>query len=123
MTDFNKLDLLTDYIIERYDSLPRVEESIEIELPTLEIKDVIDRPDAEVQINFESSSEQTIVILNDEILGITNEKNIIISDLNPDKKNVLSLVPISNGVRGDGVSVDLRVSTMVIPKAPNTGKK
>ena len=123
VTDFNKLDLLTDYIIERYDSLPRVEESIEIELPTLEIKDVIDRPDAEVQINFESSSEQTIVILNDEILGITNEKNIIISDLNPDKKNVLSLVPISNGVRGDGVSVDLRVSTMVIPKAPNTGKK
>ena len=122
VTNFDELELLTDYIMERYDSLPRVEETLElIERPVLTIDKVSD-----VGVDFTSNGARTIVILNGAVLGITNEKSITLTGFNSARENELTLVPINDDVRGDAVTVKLSTSTGnidFIPKVPNTGKE
>lgn len=118
VTNLNELSLLTDYIIERYDSLPKVEETESEDLPHLEIEDVSRTENGGVRIKFNNSGDKTLVLLNGAILGVTNETEIVINGLRDGAENKLLLVPINNSTRGEGVEVDL-----FIPKAPDTGKR
>ena len=144
VTNFDELSLLTDYIIERYDTLPRVEESEPLAQPSLEVKEVT-AVDGGAKIKFETDSARTLAALNDTILGITEENEITISGLDIAAENILRLVPLGDDVRGEGVDVNLAgyggiversdntdgSSTTVVfnnievilPKAPNTGRK
>ena len=142
VTNFDELSLLTDYIMERYDSLPRVEEGEPVAQPTLEVTE-IEPVDGGVRVKFETDGVQTLVVLNEAILGVTDEKEVVISGLDGGVENVLSLVPLGEDVRGESVEVDLSgyggtigtsasgsyagdpasVEIFVVPKAPNTGKR
>ena len=127
VTDFDELNLLTDYIMGRFDSLPRVEENAEIAAkPTLEITKSERISEKEIKIEFMATGEKTIVIVNGEILGLTNETLITIGDIDSDTE--IMLVPVAEDLRGDGVLVTLTANNIndekniFIPKAPNTGK-
>lgn len=135
------LSELTDTIIERYDSLPRVEEEFNditnLTLPHLEIISVDKHSDEEYQISFQTTGTKAIVVLNDTILGFTDQTTITLTDLDISKENTLTLIPINDDHRGDPVTVILNSahsqtdsgpvsktsSTFNIPKAPNTGKQ
>ena len=135
VTNLNELSLLTDYIIERYDSLPRVEENVNSSiLPTLEITETEHLGDG-VRIKFETNGIRTLVALNDAILGITEENEITVSGLRGGVENKLILVPLGEDVRGEGVEVVLSLEGFggiddgnaseelpAVPKTPNTGK-
>ena len=125
VTNFDELELLTDYIMERYDSLPRVEETLGIiDRPVLTIDNIGDS-----RVEFTSNGTRTIVILNGAILGVTSEKSITLTELNSARENELTLVPINDDVRGDAVTVELRNKSAsgngldFLPKVPNTGKR
>ena len=130
VTTPGSFSLLTDYIIERYDSLPKVEESnLPQEAPVLEIVESWEH-DASIELTLSGTWEQVLVIVNDKILGITDQRNITIGDLDENVLSHLLLVPIANGIRGEGVemAVEMTTETTVepssteLPKAPNTGK-
>lgn len=128
VTDFNKLDLLTDYIMERFDSLPRVEEEeiVTENLPTLEITGVEKISETEVQISFAGDCDKAIVTLDDEVLGVTESRTITIGELENKNENLITLIPLKGNLRGNGKSVQIKNSLyptrVLIPKAPNTGK-
>ena len=126
VTNFDELSLLTDYIMERYDSLPRVEEASEVtELPRLVLKSVKATETGAI-VRFDSDGTRTLVMLNDTILGITDTDEITIGGLDAASKNILALVPLGDDVRGESVSVEITPSGRgeeVILKAPNTGRK
>ena len=99
IVNFNELSLLTDYIMERYDSLPRVEESNEaIEKPVLNYVENEQVSETEVRIKFRNTGDRTLVIFNEKILGITSETEITISEIYGE--NTITLVPLKNDVRG-----------------------
>ncbi len=130
VTNLNELNLLTDYIIERYDSLPRVEESDSVDLPYLEIEKIERISNTDVRVKFNTDGTKTLVLLNGVLLGVTDEKEITISGLNSELENDLMLAPLNETHHGDGVNLNLdsygyiEVSNGVVsmPKAPNTGK-
>ncbi|MBQ3433128.1 cutinase family protein, partial [Candidatus Saccharibacteria bacterium] len=139
VTNFDELSLLTDFIMERYDSLPRVEEDSAIELPTL-VVDETSFIGSEARVRFHSDGIQTVVALNDAILGVTSESEFIISGLRSDVENRLALIPLRDNVRGEPVEISLNQlnnkwdapeeseiilgdEVVIIPKAPNTGRK
>lgn len=142
VTTTDDLTELTDYIMERYDSLPRVEEMDVMpleELPTLAIEDVV-YGDSEVTIKFTNAGVRTVIILNDAILGVTDGNSVTISELDLTVDNKVILVPLSETVRGEGVETQLNRSgfgrmldetvnkntghtePVFIPKTPNAGK-
>ena len=138
VTDFDELSLLTDYIMERYDSLPRVEEESVVELPTL-IVDKADFNTNEAKVRFHSDGTQIVVALNDAILGVTSEDEFTIGGLRNDVENRLTLIPLRDDVRGEPVEILLNEvnsiadgleksgftlgnEMVVTPKVPNTGK-
>lgn len=115
---------LTEYIMGRYDALPRVEESEDSAvLPVLSIKSV-EGSGSGVTVRFSSSSERILVILNDAMLGVVNGDAVTIDGLDITQENILRLVPLGDDVRGEGVEVNLGVvlGGSAIPKAPNTGR-
>ena len=127
---------LTTKIMERFDSLPRVEEESEDSaqpLPHLEIISTNAISDTEYEISFSSSGAKTIVILNDAVLGTTDHNHITITDLDNTISNTITLVPLSSSRRGESVSIELKSGSsgettttkppvhFTIPKAPNTG--
>ena len=129
VTNFDELNLLTDYIMERYDSLPRVEEMEDVlERPTLEILSSEPKSETEVKINFKTNGEKTLVILNDVILGVTEETEITINGM-AGGENIINLVPVAGDLKGDNVSLMLggygsgEISDFSVPKAPNTGRQ
>ena len=144
VTNLNELSLLTAYIIERYDSLSRVEENINpAMLPTLEITETEQIGDS-VRVKFETNGTRTLVALNDMILGVAEENEIMISGLQGGVENKLTLVPLGDDVRGEGLEINLDlagygggtgasgeavdaadggVELTVLSKAPNTGKR
>ena len=106
------LSALTDIIMERYDSLPRVEEEFEDEnyendLPVISEVEVVRIADDSVKISFQNSGEATVVILNEAIVGTTYEKEITITGLKPEVENKIVLAPLSATRRGEGVEIDL----------------
>lgn len=136
VTNFDELSLLTDYIMERYDSLPRVEESDLVEeLPALVLDEVVTQNDG-VKAHFSTTGTRTMVILNDAILGMTTEKEIAIGGLRKDVVNELTLVPLNDDMRGESIKVKLGDASSkpddglggallppILPKVPNTGKR
>ena len=116
---------LINRIIERYDSLPRVEEEFEGTLP--EISNVSLSGNV---VSFNNTGTSAMVILNDVALGVTNENEITISGIEPRQKNLLRLVPLTESTRGNGVEIELgdlgkggaEIDTP-IPRAPNAGRQ
>ena len=125
--------------------MPRVEENTNPAiLPTLEIVKT-EQVDDDIRIIFEMDGTKTLVVLNDVILGVTEETEITISGLQSGIENKLILVPLGDDVRGEGVEVDLagyggvierndntnssditvvlNGAEIILPKAPNTGKR
>ena len=106
------LSVLTDTILERYDSLPRVEEEYIDEaydtfIPSLTITNVAEN-DSSVTIDFNTNGTRSIVIVNDTILGVTDEHSITITDLDYNTANTATLVPITDTRRGEAVTVTLK---------------
>ncbi len=131
-TDEIELEASTDTILERFDSLPRVEEEDEsfVNLPTLKITNVETVSETAAKVSFETDGAKTMVILNDTILGITADASITITDLDLAATNTLTLIPLSDSLRGESVSVDLNAQTAqnvqdtpAVPRTPNTGQK
>ena len=135
VTNLGELNLLTDYILERNDTLPPVEENTEHQEYTIEITSVEEQDDGTYKISFENSGAQAIVILNDTILGVTNQKELAVGELNKNMRNVLALAPLAKGARGEAVEVVLTtenenenavyntVEDVLMPKTPNTGRR
>ena len=125
------------YIMERYDSLPRVEENTEHATYALEITDVARQEDGSFVVKFDNEGAFALVVLNDMIIGRTNESELIISGLNLDADNELTLVPLIKGGRGEAVQTVLTKSNeiknenviigasdyVILPKTPNTGSR
>ena len=134
VTDFNQLSVLSDYILEKYDTLAPVEENEGVILPTLQVRK-IDVNGGSAKVSFESDSHQALVILNDMIIGLTNQKEITVTGLKENLTNYLTLVPIGDGLRGGAVTVplikdgrggsnpDVNEDGVPIPGVPYTGGK
>lgn len=125
-TDFDKLSLLTDYIMERYDSLPRVEAS-DTPITPVTITDLTytkNLTNKTIFLSFSTDAEKIIVILNDVILGTTSGHNLTISDIDFTKDNFIRLIPINNGSRGIPVDVTItkNLTLKPLPDVPNTGQ-
>ena len=129
------LSILTHNIITRYDSLPRVEENLEIieSVPEISTSNFEWVDDTTVKISWTGGSKRTLVILNDYILGISESNSITLTELNKNTSNLVRLVPIGNNTRGKETEIkineiDLNSGRgsfevdMIIPKAPNTGR-
>lgn len=120
ITNFDELSLLTDFIMERFDSLPRVEEDgREIVKPDLKVTNVDEIDNSSVKISFETDGDKTIVIINDSILGATIEREISISELA--QGSTIRLVPVKAGLRGDASEIRFEGIELVVPLAPDTG--
>ena len=145
VTTADDLTELTDYIMGRYDALPKVEESEAVEtaeLPVLTVEDVA-LEGSEVTVKFSTTGVATVVALNDAVLGLVEGSSVTIGGLDLSMENVVRLVPLSETMRGEGVEV--RVSDgdsggagaeeaggtskntspsepALVPKAPNTGR-
>jgi hypothetical protein len=117
-TNLDELSLVTDHIMARYDSLPRVEPE---ETATEDISLNILRTsqnEAAFTVEFETSADEVLIVLNDAILGLTKEKEITLNNLDLKKDNTLRLIPIKNSRKG--TSIALKISRF-IPGVPNTG--
>jgi len=111
-TDFDKLNLLTNYIMERYDSLPRVEEmAAPTELPKIEVVDVSQTTGLtmDATVKFTNTGTRAIVILNDYVLGVIPGTEVTVTGLDASQPNVMTLVPLTDEVRGEAVVVPLVV--------------
>ncbi len=135
VSSIDNLSLLTDGIIERFDSLPRVEEISdisELEQYHLEITSSKLSQDGSAKVSFTTDAPRTLVILNDAILGITDRTEFYVTDLDPSRNNTITLVPLDEDSRGEPVSAELDVdrgslpsqpdAIPITPKAPNTGR-
>lgn len=120
VTNFDELSLLTDFIMERFDSLPRVEEQEHgEEVPKLDLLGVEEINDSEMKISFETDAEKAIVIVDDVILGSTTEREITISGLKQGSE--IRLVPFNGSMRGEAEEIVFEGFGMVVPLTPNTG--
>lgn len=134
VSSVDDLSLLTDTIMERYDSLPRVEESEEgaVDMPELVVEEVVDGNDG-VSVKFRSNGTKTMVFLNDAYMGVTELDSVTFTGLRDDAENVATLVPLSEDRRGESVMVKLGVgnekksgtgaTNAIVLKAPNTGRR
>ena len=125
VTDFGNLNILTERIMERYDSLPVVEEEAgDLKpLPVIDDVQVYENGD-EIKIDFKNTGTKAIVILNDAILGITEKQSITLTNLNHGVTNELVLVPVDDSRRGERAVINISVeatSDIVVPKVPDTG--
>ena len=125
VTDFGNLNILTERIMERYDSLPVVEEETgDLKpLPAIDDVQIYENGDG-IKIDFKNTGTKAIVILNDAILGITEEQSITLTNLNHGVTNELVLVPVDDSRRGERAVINISVeatSDIVIPKVPDTG--
>lgn len=125
VTDFGNLNILTERIMERYDSLPVVEEEAgDLKpLPAIDDVQIYENGDG-IKIDFKNTGTKAIVILNDAILGITEEQSITLASLNHGVTNELVLVPVDDSRRGERAVINISVeatSDIVVPKVPDTG--
>ena len=125
VTDFGNLNILTERIMERYDSLPVVEEGAgDLKpLPAFDDVQIYENGDG-IKIDFKNTGTKAIVILNDAILGITEEQSITLTNLNHGVTNELVLVPVDDSRRGERAVINISVeatSDIVVPKVPDTG--
>lgn len=126
LAQIGEASIVTDRIIERFDSLPRVEESeVLAEIPLLAVDAVVVDGGA-ARVAFKTlGAESVMVILNDAVVGVVDASVgfVEVTGLDGLMPNTLRLVPMSAERRGEGVEVALAVEAPVVPKAPNTGRK
>ena len=125
VTNLDELHLMTDYIIKRYDSLPRVEETVASERPALTVTRTL-RSGDEIEVWYETDGDEVIVVVNEMIMGKTREEKLTIR--NADKAEIL-LIPVAGDTRGEVVRVEIEdghggmtMPVLVVPKTPNTGQ-
>lgn len=117
VTTTDDLGFLTDTIMERYDSLPRVEEEIgNFAIPSLTIQSSEIISGSEAKVSFIKDASSVIVMLNDMIIGITSEDSITFRELNLDIPNEITLIPLSSNVRGEAASLHLDAVVSPITK-------
>lgn len=133
VTDLGSLNLLTDQIMARYDTLPRVEEdslSVSVAAPKLEVDEFLDSFE-NVTVKFKNSGDKALVILNDAILGMVDTDFVTIERLDRNIRNELVLVPVNDVIRGERVVVEIPAEKLddggkggevFVPKTPDTGK-
>ena len=108
-SELGELDLLTDYIMERYDTLLRVEETLDDDVaPMFEITEVADDGE-EVTIKFEGDATGAIVTLNDAWLGMVDGHEVGLTDLDRRLENTVRLIPINDSRKGEAVEMVLPV--------------
>ena len=155
VTELDELSLLTDYIMERYDSLPKVEEdATAVELPTVTV-DGVSYNEGGATVEFVvNGGDRVMVVLDDYVLGVVEASDGVgtatVEGLDAEDENMLMLVPLGDDVRGEVVEVrlgggsngelggidgiggvggeaitdgDSVIGDILIPKAPNTGKR
>ena len=117
VTTTDDLGFLTDTIMERYDSLPRVEEEIgNFAIPSLTIQSSEIISGSEAKVSFITDASSVIVMLNDMIIGTTSEDSITFRELNLDIPNEITLIPLSSNVRGEAASLHLDAVVSPITK-------
>ncbi len=131
LSDFDDIGgSLTNFVMERYDSLPRVELVNSLTLkPTLTITATTPQDNA-YQISFTTSATKTLITINDTILGYTTNHIITLTDLDFSTDNTITLTPLGDNIRGESTTITLpplsptstdNSAPDIIPKAPNTG--
>lgn len=134
--------LLTDYIMERADSLPKVEERSASEIaedlgPSLQVTNIVKNGDT-AEISFTTDGDGTLVVMNEALLGQTSETSLVIGGLDATSENIVTLIPTRGELKGEGVVINLGATAdgrggdnsdampmeidFFVPKAPNTGK-
>ncbi|MBR2836892.1 cutinase family protein [Candidatus Saccharibacteria bacterium] len=119
VTTADDLGELTNYIMGRVDSLPMVVEELRGEKPVAEVEEVEELAPDTVRVRFSTTGARVVVVVNDTVLGVTEDTEIIVAGLDRTIANTIALVPLSDGTRGDRVSVE--IGALVLPGAPNTG--
>ena len=125
------LSALTYAIINRYDSLPRVEDfDVDDEvLPEITNSHLEKLSESSVKIAWTTTGTQTMIALNDYILGVTDGNEITINDLDSTINNMVMLIPLNESRRGKSVTLSTANNTgcgdleIAVPKAPNAGKR
>lgn len=112
--ELDSVDLLTDYIMERYDSLPRVDERSapyiaeeNLLRPTLDVINVINEGE-EATVSWTTNGEEVLVAMNDALLGKTNVNSVTLGGLDRSVENVVTLTPVKGDYKGESVVVELR---------------
>lgn len=105
VTDPSEFSLLTDYILARYDNLPRVEESSEpVAVPSAWISNVESLDHTRARVEFTNTGSRALVLLNDAILGVTSDTTIELANLDSTYYNTVTIVPLTDTVHGKAVS-------------------
>lgn len=139
VTDFGNLEILTEQIMERYDTLPQVDLDLDSggEIPIISGVAVHENGSG-VGVRFNNTGTGALVILNDAVLGIVEDSSVEIGELDRSIMNELVLVPINETRRGERVIVEIPAATtpeaarpagtgakvpseVATPKAPDTG--
>lgn len=127
------IEKMYDFIVARYDSLPRVEEETDFDtdVPMLEVTETMSGEN-QVVVKFRNSGERALIAVNGIIMGIVEDDFVVVDNLNNEAQNVLRLVPLSETRRGEGVEINLNniineepgqgEMIIKIPKVPDTGK-
>ena len=118
------LSILTNQIISRYDALPRVED-FDVSNDTL--PGILDfswtrTADDGIKINFSSTGGRVLVVLNDAVLGIAEDGELIVSEINFSRENNIRLIPITNNLRGISMEIKLDLGQGSL-KVPNSGRQ
>ena len=97
VSSVDDLSILTDTIMERYDSLPRVVESDDsvVKMPELVVEEVTNDGRGGVKVRFKSSEKKVMVFLNDAYMGVTEFDSITFTGLRGERDNVAILIPLS----------------------------
>lgn len=114
VTSLKRLHSLIDEIIQMDDGLPKVIERDESEIitkPTLEVLNY-EASDGEIILDVSGDMTSTIVVLNNSILGATNENRIIISDIDTGVQNTVTLVPINDEIKGEAKEIVFSSDTL-----------
>lgn len=108
VSNSSNLSQLFDQIIQRFDSLPRVEFNVAPpDPPTISVVSA-DRPQpTELHLLTKTNALKTLVVLDDQILGFTTEQDFTITELDPDLPHRVSLVPLGETNRGHAITVKL----------------
>lgn len=128
LSDFDDIGgSLTNFVMERYDSLPRVElTNMPTLRPTLTVTATTPQ-DNTYRISFTTNATKILIAINDTILGYTTDHAITLTNFDFTTDNTVTLIPLGDNIRGEAVTVTLpplppeSINPTNIPKAPNTG--
>ncbi len=109
---------LSDQIIERSDALKKeiIDYGPLTEVPYIETISSAQLSDSEIAIDYASNNADSfLLILNDAILGQTTEHKITLTDLDSNQENIVTIIPLSNGMRGEPAQIVLEMQPKNLP--------